>query len=136
MINFFYNKSLPVNLDEDKIAQWISRCIDFHDFEEGEISYTFMSDDELLAINKEMLNHDYYTDIITVDQSIDDIISGDIFVSIDRINENAEKLNVDFHTELLRVLIHGVLHIVGFDDHNENDRKLMRKEEDRCIADF
>ncbi len=136
MINFFYNTdSFKLN-NEEKLTNWINKCITHHNFEEGEVSYTFMSDEDLLSINKEVLNHDFYTDIITIDQSIDDIISGDIFISIDRVQENAKKYNQDFEQELLRVLIHGVLHIIGFDDHNDNDKKEMRKEEDYCIKQF
>jgi rRNA maturation RNase YbeY len=136
MINFFYNYNNFSLQNEKQIKYWISKCIENHGFDEGEISYTLMSDNDLLEINKEMLNHDFYTDIITIDQSIDDILSGDIFISIDRVKENAEQMNINFNEEILRVLIHGILHIVGFNDHKETDKKQMRAEEDNCISKF
>lgn len=136
MINFFTETikfSLP---NKEKIINWISNCINEFDLEEGEISYNFVSDEELLQINKDALNHDYYTDIITFDQRIGDLVSADIFISIDRVKENAKIFNVDFEVELLRVLIHGVLHIIGFEDHSDEQKQEMRKQEELCIKKY
>ena len=115
---------------------WIENCVENNNLEMGEISYTFINDDELLEINKESLNHDFYTDIITFDQRIGDLISGDIFISVDRVRENAESFSVSFENEMKRVIIHGLLHIVGFNDHTEEEKQEMRKQEDLCIEMF
>ena len=136
MINFF-TETLKFSLpNEENYTTWISNCIENFDFEEGEISYNFLTDDELLQINKDALNHDYYTDIITFDLRIGDLISGDIFISIDRVKENAKTYKVDFDTELKRVIIHGLLHIIGFNDHTDEEKQEMRKQEELCMNKF
>ena len=136
MINFF-TETLNFSLkNEQNYSDWISNCIEKFNLDEGEISYNFLTDNELLQINKDALNHDYYTDIITFDLRISDLISGDIFISIDRIKENAKKFNVDFETELKRVVIHGLLHIIGFNDHTDAEKQEMRKQEELCMAKF
>lgn len=100
------------------------------------MSYIFVSDEKLLEVNKQFLSHDYYTDIITFDYVEDNVISGDIYISIDRIKENAKKFNVTFDNELHRVIIHGVLHLLGYKDHNPKDEKQMRKEENEALQLF
>ena len=99
----------------------------------GEISYIFCSDEQLLEINKEFLNHDYYTDIITFDYSEADVISGDLFISIERIKDNAKTLKTSYQEELHRVIIHGVLHLLGYKDKTEVESENMRKLEDECL---
>jgi len=94
------------------------------------ISVIFCSDDYLLSVNKEYLNHDYYTDIITFDYSVDTEISGDLFISIDRVKENSTEFNVPFLNELHRVLVHGVLHLCGYGDKSPVEETLMRSKED------
>ena len=133
MINF--NFEYPgFSLENDlQYKLWIENCIEKHELEIAEISYTFINDEELLKINKESLNHDFYTDIITFDQRIGDLISGDIFISVDRVKENAKNFDVSFENEMKRVIIHGLLHIIGFDDHSDEDKKQMREQEDLCI---
>ena len=136
MINFNINYQ-GFSLENDlQYKLWIENCIENYELETGEISYTFVDDEELLRINKELLNHDFYTDIITIDQRVGDIVSADIFISIDRIKDNSKQLNLDYSEELKRVIIHGLLHIVGFNDHSENDKLEMRKQENLCITDF
>jgi len=136
MINFNYNYP-DFSLENDlQYKLWIENCIENFELETGEISYTFVNDEELLEINKELLNHDFYTDIITIDQRVGDIISADIFISIDRIKDNSKELKTDFPEELKRVIIHGLLHIVGFNDHSDKEKLEMRKQEDFCIALF
>ena len=136
MINFF-TETINFSLkNEQQYSNWISNCIEKFEFEEGEISYNFLSDEELLQINKDALNHDYYTDIITFDLRIGDLISGDIFISIDRVKENAKQFKVDFETELKRVVIHGLLHIIGFNDHTDTEKQEMRKQEELCMMSF
>ncbi len=95
----------------------------------GDITFVFCSDDYLLKLNKDYLQHDYFTDIITFDYCEKNIISGDIFISIDRIKENARQYNVTFENELQRVMIHGVLHLVGYKDKSEEEKKIMREKE-------
>jgi len=136
MINFFTETLNFALINEKNYSTWVSNCINKFDFEEGEISYNFLTDDELLQINKDALNHDYYTDIITFDLRIGDLISGDIFISIDRVTENAKTFKVDFDTELKRVIIHGLLHIIGFNDHTDEEKQEMRKQEELCMEKF
>lgn len=136
MINYF-SETIEFKLThEHAYSNWISKCIDCHELEEGEISYNFLSDEELLQINKAELNHNSYTDIITFDLRIGNLISGDIFISIDRIKDNAKTFNVSFETELKRVVIHGLLHIIGFNDHSEAEKTEMRIQEELCMGKF
>jgi len=136
MINFNIEYSGFALENDLQYKLWIENCIENNDLEIGEISYTFINDDELLEINKESLNHDFYTDIITFDQRIGDLISADIFISVDRVKENAESFSVSFENEMKRVIIHGLLHIVGFSDHTDEEKQEMRKQEDLCIEKF
>ena len=99
----------------------------------GNLSYVFMSDEELLKLNVQFLKHNTYTDIITFDYSDGKTISGEIFISVDRVRENANKMNVDFDDELKRVIIHGVLHLCGYKDKTKSDAEIMRKEEDQGL---
>ena len=117
-------------LKRPKRIQWIKNTIEEEGKKAGDISFVFCSDDYLLEINKQYLNHDYYTDIITFDYVDDEIISGDIFVSIDRVEENADKFGVTFENELNRILIHGVLHLVGYKDKEKAEKELMTSKED------
>lgn len=118
-----------------EISSWIQDTIENTGFLLREINFIFCSDNYLLAINKQYLDHDYYTDIITFDNSEKkDEIEGDIFVSIERIKENAENLNSTFEEELHRVLIHGVLHLTGFTDTSPAEKTEMRKKEDHYLA--
>lgn len=136
MINFNINYQ-GFSLENDlQYKLWIENCIENYELETGEVSYTFVDDEELLKINKELLNHDFYTDIITIDQRVGDVVSADIFISVDRIKDNSKQFSVDYTEELKRVIIHGLLHIVGFNDHAEKDKLEMRKQEDFCIKKF
>jgi len=102
----------------------------------GDINFIFCNDEYLLKINKEFLNHDYYTDIITFDYSENKIISGDLFLSLDRIRENANFFKIPLLDEILRVMIHGILHLVGYNDKNRNERKLMKEKENYYLEIF
>ena len=133
-INFFFEDIKEPVLDYTKIKSWLSLLIKNHEFELLELNYILCSDDYLLEINKEHLDHDYYTDIITFDNSdADNTIESDIFVSIERIEDNANELNQNIEKETLRVLSHGVLHLLGFKDKSEEDAQEMRKQEDLAI---
>ena len=96
----------------------------------GELSYIFCSDEYLLEMNKQYLEHDYYTDVITFNYCEDNLIAGDIFISVDRVGENAKIYNVTFETELKRIMIHGLLHLIGFDDKDTESKKMMTEKED------
>lgn len=131
---FFHSEELDFTLpNEDKTSKWVSSIIQHHSKITGDITYIFCSDDYLLKINKEYLNHDYYTDIITFDYSEKGIISGDLFISIDRVKDNAEQLNQTFESELNRVIIHGILHLIGFKDKTEEEAQLMRQKEEESM---
>jgi rRNA maturation RNase YbeY len=105
-------------------------------FESGDICVVFCSDDELLDMNIAYLQHDYYTDIITFDYSFEHVVSGDLFISIDRINDNAITLKENYFKELKRVCVHGLLHLCGYKDKTETESKNMREKEEYYIAKF
>ncbi len=121
---------------KNKLKSWIKSIVEKEGMKVGDISYIFCSDDYLLEINKTYLQHDYYTDIITFDYNAENKIAGDLFISIDRVRENAEELNQSFEDELHRVIIHGVLHLLGYKDKTEKEEKLMRKKEQECLRDL
>jgi rRNA maturation RNase YbeY len=102
----------------------------------GDVSLVFTDDDYLLEVNKQYLNHDYYTDVITFDYSKDLLISGDIMISLDRVRDNSEALSQDFQVEFLRVVLHGVLHLCGYKDKRKEDISVMRSKEDFYLSLF
>jgi len=102
----------------------------------NDLNYIFTSDPYLLELNKRFLNHDYYTDILTFDYSVDGEISGEIFISVDRVKENAKSFEVGFDHELLRVMVHGLLHLCGYTDADDIQQQLMRNTEDEKIKLF
>lgn len=112
------------------ITDWIKKVIKAEGKEVGDISFISCSDEYLLEVNKKFLEHDYYTDVITFDYVENDIISGDIFISIDRIKANSVEFKCDFTNEFLRILIHGVLHLIGYKDKTKSDKLLMTQKED------
>lgn len=114
----------------ENLEAWIDFAIQNENCFTGKISYIFCSDDYLLNVNKQYLNHDYYTDIITFDYVKDDLISGDMFISADRIQDNAKTFGVCFENELLRVMIHGIMHLVGYDDLTDEQEAEIHKMED------
>jgi rRNA maturation RNase YbeY len=121
-------------IDQKRISKWINRVVVKNDSEIGEINYYFCSDDYLLEMNREHLNHDYYTDIITFDYTVANIVSGDLFISVDTVRDNANEYNCDFFDELHRVIIHGVLHLLGIDDKTDEDQAIMTQKEDESLA--
>ena len=135
MIDFNYETEFTLE-NEEAISGWISNVIKSENKKEGEINYIFCDDDYLLEINKEHLQHDYYTDIISFDYTVGNEINGDLFISVDRVKENAQEFNVSFDDELKRVIVHGVLHYCGYKDKSEVDELLMRSKEDEKLAMF
>ena len=132
MILFNYETNFKLD-DEEQIRDWVSNCIVEYGFTEGELNYIFCDDDYLLNLNVEFLNHDTLTDIISFDYTLGKLVSGDIFISIERVKENAKKFTQSIEKELYRVVIHGVLHYIGFKDKFEIEKEIMRGEEDKCL---
>ncbi|MFY0651553.1 MAG: rRNA maturation RNase YbeY [Cyclobacteriaceae bacterium] len=134
-INFFA-EDVPFELaDEKATTNWITDTVNAEGQEVNELSFVFCSDEYLHQINVQYLNHDYFTDIITFDNSDDDaVIEGDIFMSIDRIEDNARNQSIPFITELHRVIIHGVLHLLGYDDKSDEHKKQMREKENAYLS--
>ncbi|MBS1653031.1 MAG: rRNA maturation RNase YbeY [Bacteroidetes bacterium] len=122
--------------NQKEIKNWITQIIKLHKRELGQICYVIMSDTDLLEYNKKHLNHNYFTDIITFNYCEGKKINSDILISIDRIAENAFKFNVPFNEELLRVLIHGILHLCGFNDKTKNTSAIMRIKENEALKKF
>ncbi len=127
-INYFFEEIKEFNTGI-KTTDWISQTIINEGKTVGEINIIFCNDEYLLKINQEHLTHDYYTDIITFDYSENNLISGDLFISKDRVEENAEEYKVSFENELNRVIIHGILHLIGYNDKSESEIKEMRTKE-------
>lgn len=134
-IQFFSEDITFDMMHQNTVKSWIQNIAEEHNFTIEALNYIFCSDDYLLDINKTYLNHDYYTDIITFDNSQEDqTLLSDVFVSIDRIKENARDLNIEFTKELHRVLIHGVIHLFGYSDQTEEEKLTMRQKEDTCLS--
>jgi rRNA maturation RNase YbeY len=115
------------------VSAWIKKVAELHGKKVGDLSYLFCSDDHILEVNREYLQHDYYTDIITFDYTEEDVISGDMVISVDTIATNAEKFSTSFESEFFRVVIHGVLHLCGINDKGPGEREIMEKHEDEAL---
>ena len=120
--------------EKQRIRQWITRVVQDADKRVGEIAYVFCSDETLLRYNRQFLNHDTYTDIITFDYVSGDVVSGDIIISVDRVRDNAAQVGNPFIQELHRVLIHGVLHLLGQGDKSEMESQEMRAKEEAALS--
>ncbi|MDH4472095.1 MAG: rRNA maturation RNase YbeY [Fluviicola sp.] len=121
-------------INSEFLFAWFTQVCGLEEKTLGEISVIFCSDEYLLEMNQTHLNHDYYTDIITFDYSIEDEISGDLFISIDRVADNAQEFSSAFTDELNRVCVHGLLHLCGYKDKSPEDEALMRSKEDDMLA--
>ena len=131
---FFHSEIPDFSLEKQHLFQkWIETILSEYNKQAGNLNIIFTSNDYLLEINRKYLNHDYYTDVISFDDSEGNVIAGDIFVSIDQVKINSKFHNVGFINELCRVMIHGVLHLVGFDDADEAQQQDMRKLEDHAL---
>lgn len=118
------------------LKAWIKEFVHSHSKNVGELAFVFCSDDKILEINRNFLQHDYYTDIITFDYCEGETISGDVFISVERVKENATSHKAEYKEELLRVIAHGVLHLIGFQDKTPKNKIEMTKNEDLCISLF
>ncbi len=135
MISFNYELDFILE-NESVYTDWISKVIISENKSEGEINYIFCDDEYLIGLNRQYLDHDTLTDIISFDYSEGNILHGDIFISVERVCENASDFNVSFDEELKRVMAHGVLHYCGYKDKSEEDGKLMRQKEEEKILIF
>jgi len=118
------------------IISWIKLYAHLYSYKLGELTFIFCSDEYLKDINVKYLSHDYYTDIITFDYTEDYFISGDMFISIERIKDNSSNMGIEFDEEILRVIIHGLLHLIGFNDSSEIEKIIMRNVENESIIKF
>ncbi|WP_026913649.1 rRNA maturation RNase YbeY [Christiangramia portivictoriae] len=134
-INFFSENNFSLK-NEDLFQNWLFRLAESENKNIGEINYIFCDDDYLLEINKQYLDHDTFTDIISFDSTVGNSLSGDIFISTERVQENAADFNVNFTEELKRVVAHGILHLCGYKDKTESESELMRRKEDEKIKMF
>ncbi|MDR1181006.1 MAG: rRNA maturation RNase YbeY [Bacteroidales bacterium] len=133
----FYNEDVNyVLVFKRKISAWLLLVIEEEQKKLGSISYIFCSDDYLLQMNKQYLNADYFTDVITFDYTEELLISGDIFISVDRVKENAKTYGQKYFQEMIRVILHGVLHLCGYKDKTEQEIKQMRGKEDYYLQKF
>ena len=133
IITFDHADVVYILKNKKLVSDWLVSVIKKEGYLVGSINYTFCSDEYLLKINKKHLNHNTYTDIITFDLSENGIISSDVYISVDRVRENAKSLKTGIRNEMLRVIVHGVLHLCGYKDKTSNESKIMRGKEDNYL---
>jgi rRNA maturation RNase YbeY len=136
MIQYFTENVPMPALKKQKINRWIKQTVNHYDKKVGEIAYIFCNNERILEINRQYLQHDYYTDIITFDDSTNSVISGDIFISLETVKSNAEDFSVDFEEELHRVIIHGILHLCGQDDTTPEMKAEMTQKENKALEEL
>jgi rRNA maturation RNase YbeY len=132
MINFYAENDFSLE-QKKEVSDWLKATIDSEGYVVGEITFVFCSDQFLLEINKEFLQHDTFTDIISFDYSLGKEVHGEIYISTERVAENSEEFGTSFNDELHRVLVHGVLHLCGYKDKKKKDREVMRKKENESL---
>lgn len=133
MIDFVSEDADLPALPKSVLLDWINKLIQMNNFLSGDITFIFCSDNYLLDINRKFLNHDYYTDIITFNYNENKLISGDIFISVDTVFKNSKEYHTNFEMELFRVMIHGILHLIGFDDKTDEQQDEMTRQEDQAL---
>ena len=133
MIDIAYESIPEINLTPDSLSTWITKVVEKEGKEMSDIALIFCSDDYLLKVNQDFLQHDFYTDIITFDYCEENLIAGDLFISVERVIENAQEFNVTFKQELHRVIIHGVLHLCGYLDKTPEEETVMRQKETEAL---
>jgi rRNA maturation RNase YbeY len=125
--------SMP-SIKKRTINNWVKAVAETYGKKVGQIAYIFVNDDKILEVNRQYLHHDYYTDIITFDDSEDDTVSGDLFISLDTVKSNSEQIGTPYTQELHRVIIHGVLHLCGINDKGPGEREVMEAAENKALA--
>lgn len=134
MINFTFDENVqPLKMTVSKLKKWIKAVAADYDKKVGDISYLFCNDERILEVNRQYLQHDYYTDIITFDYCEGDVISGDMFISLDTVRSNAEQYGEAFEHEFHRVVIHGILHLCGQDDKTDEAQAEMTRKENLAL---
>ena len=126
------NTKMPA-INQQRVSEWVRRVAATYQRHVGDINFIFVDDEEILRVNREFIGHDYYTDHIGCDYSQGATISGDIYVGVDTVRTNSEKIGCDYNEELHRVIIHGVLHLCGIDDKGPGERTIMEAEEDKAL---
>lgn len=137
-IEFFYQDCSFELKNKDEITKWVNECVAAEGRNGEDVNFIFCSDTYLLELNKKYLEHDYYTDVITFDYGMEfpgeDIVAGDVFISVDTVELNAGRFHVQFKSELHRVIIHGVLHLIGYNDKTDAEQAVMTEKEDLYLA--
>lgn len=134
-ISFFTEGTTQMpDIKKTEIRNWVKQVAQLHNKRVGEISYIFCDDEKILEVNRQYLQHDYYTDIITFDYTVGDKISGDLFISLDTVRTNAEQFEQPYERELHRVIIHGILHLCGINDKGPGEREIMEQHENEALA--
>lgn len=133
MITYQSDKVKMPNFSKREVNKWIKTVANTHNKIIGDIGYLFCDDEKILEVNREFLNHDYYTDIITFDYCINNIISGDIVISLDTVKSNSIEQHTPYEQELFRVIIHGILHLCGINDKGPGEREIMEAEENKAL---
>ena len=134
-IDFVYNTDFELS-NKEQVSDWVLRVINSKGYKLGNIVYAFFNDEDLKDLNIKFLSHDYYTDVMSFDETADQVVSGNIAISFDRVKENATQIGVDFEEELHRVMIHGVLHFIGFNDKTSSEKKEIREQEALALSMF
>lgn len=134
MVNYYFEDTAFKLKAKTKIKNWLKLVAESEVYTLGNVSVIFCSDNYILDINQRFLQHDYFTDIITFDYSEGSKISGDLFISVDSVKENSIEYGTDFEDELHRVIVHGILHLIGYDDHTDEDVRIMRSKENYYLS--
>ena len=134
-IEYVYNTSFLLD-NENKVSKWLKKAVEAEGFSVGEVVYAFFNDNDLKELNVKHLNHDFFTDVISFNDSKNDVLSGNIAISVDRVKENSIKFKTSFNDEMMRVMVHGLLHFMGYDDSTEEETLLMRNKEDDNLKMF
>lgn len=121
-------------VDTRRLEQWIRQVVASHNRYVGPLTYIFCDDNKIIEVNRQFLNHDYFTDIITFDYSYGGVVAGDMFISLDTVRSNAELVGAAYERELLRVIVHGVLHLCGINDKGPGEREIMERHENEALA--
>ena len=134
-IDFVYNTDFKLS-NKEQVSDWVLRVINSKGYKLGNLVYAFFNDEDLKGLNIRFLKHDYYTDVISFDETADQVVSGNIAISVDRVKENSTQIGVDFEEEMHRVMIHGVLHFIGFNDKTSTEKKEIREQEALALSMF
>ena len=134
-IDFVYNTDFELS-NKEYFSDWVSRVVNSKGYKLGNIVYAFFNDEDLKDLNIRFLKHDYYTDVISFDETAAQVVSGNIAISVDRVKENSTQIGVDFEEEMHRVMIHGVLHFIGFNDKTSSEKKEIREQEALALSMF